>query len=136
MVSRSWCFTWNNYDDDAITLLKRQPFNYLIYGKETAASGTPHLQGTIVLSKPQRLSYFKKTYGKIPHWEICRNLAASINYCKKEHDYIEIDKRKKRGPKKNSYTLKERKEKFAHALLLAFPPPNLTLSEKAIQTEA
>lgn len=110
MVSKSWCFTWNNYDDMAILALTTNPsFSFLAFGKEVGATGTPHLQGVIVFPIAHRLSKLKKVFGKHPHWEPCRNLAASIVYCKKDGDFVEIDRRKKRGPKKKEQPKPERK---------------------------
>lgn len=43
--ARAWIFTVNNYDGHYERKLKRIPAQYLIYGREVGANGTPHLQG-------------------------------------------------------------------------------------------
>lgn len=50
--SRSWCFTLNNYTEDEVVDLSKvgsDPLQcqYFVYGKEVAATGTPHLQGFV-----------------------------------------------------------------------------------------
>lgn len=98
-TSRTWCFTWNNFNPYAELTLQNSNFKLLCYGREVGESGTPHLQGVIVLNSPQRLSWLKQKYGSRPHWEICKNLIASIKYCQKDGDFFFKDNRKKRGPK-------------------------------------
>lgn len=123
MVSKSWCFTWNNYTQADIASLEKSEFSYLIYGKEVAKTGTLHLQGTIVFRTAARISKLKKIYGKVPHWEPCKSLAASINYCKKEGNFKEIDHRKKSGPPKKQ---KDPNVKLlSDAVLSTFPVINL-----------
>jgi len=100
MTSRTWCFTWNNYSADNEMLLQNTNLKYICYGRETASTGTKHLQGVLVLYEPQRMSHLKFLFGNSPHWEVCRSLPASITYCKKENDYYEKDNRKPRGRKK------------------------------------
>lgn len=47
--SRAYCFTWNNYTDESLTILSELDCRYIIYGKEVApGTGTPHLQGYVV----------------------------------------------------------------------------------------
>lgn len=99
MTSRTWCFTWNNYTEDSEMRLQSYNYKLLCYGREIASTGTKHLQGVIVLNIPQRLSHLKSSFGISPHWEVCKNLNASINYCKKDGDYFFFDRRQKRGPK-------------------------------------
>ena len=49
-AGKRWCFTWNNYDVDAMAQLG-QWFDELklewIFGEERGEKGTPHLQGYI-----------------------------------------------------------------------------------------
>lgn len=79
--SRNWSFTLNNYMDAEIKSLCNDDYQY-IFQEEIGESGTPHLQGTIVLKHPQAMSFMKKINGRA-HWEITRNKFASINYCQK-----------------------------------------------------
>lgn len=47
---RRWSFTLNNYIDDEVSTVKANATNYkyLIFGYETAATGTKYLQGFII----------------------------------------------------------------------------------------
>lgn len=99
MTARTWCFTWNNYNSDSEMRLQNFDFKLLCYGRELSSTGTPHLQGVLVLQSPQRMTYLKSQFGSSPHWEVCRSLPASIAYCKKDGDFFFQDRRLKRGPK-------------------------------------
>lgn len=63
-----WVFTWNNYSDEANTILKYFFEGYckeLGYGREVApTTGTPHLQGYFHLSKKLRFDQVKKLLPK------------------------------------------------------------------------
>lgn len=90
--AKHWCFTLNNYqDDDQLTDLP-DCISYIIYGREVSGTGTPHLQGfcsfTTRTSAPSR-----KLFDRRAHWEICRNIPASIKYCKKDGDWVELGER-------------------------------------------
>jgi len=65
-AARRWCFTLNNYTDSEVADIQficGLHFSYLLYGKETAASGTPHLQGYFEFEKQKGLSYCKNIPG-------------------------------------------------------------------------
>lgn len=89
---KNWCFTLNNYTDAHVAQLESlgPRVNYLIYGKEVSATGTPHLQGFVQLQDRKRLNFVKQLIGGNPHCEKARNVPASVIYCKKEGDYTEI----------------------------------------------
>jgi len=88
-LSKRWCFTVNNYDDDDEFLIKAMPTVFLIYGKEVGESGTPHLQGFCTFSNPQRLSAMKKRHPSC-HWEMARGTSAqNIKYCSKDGTVFE-----------------------------------------------
>lgn len=84
--SRNWVFTCNNYtllDVVHVTTLADR-CTYLAYAKETAASGTPHLQGLFLLKSASTLRSLTK---RIPncHLEAMKGtVAQSITYCSKE----------------------------------------------------
>nr|UOF82128.1 rep protein [Cressdnaviricota sp.] len=90
--ARRWCFTWNNYtelDYGSIResrTLERGNVRYLIVGRETAATGTRHLQGYVEFSKPTRLAACKRALGgESIHLEVARGTRDQcIEYCKKE----------------------------------------------------
>ena len=84
--SRNFTFTLNNYKNTE--LVDSIVCDYIVYGKETSSTGTPHLQGTIVF--PNAIS-LKSLIKKLPgaHIEVCQALQSSILYCKKEGDFTE-----------------------------------------------
>ncbi len=59
--SRAYVFTLNNWTPTDLDLLLTAPYTYLVYGKETGDTGTPHLQGYL---------YFKtvKTVKQVTVW--------------------------------------------------------------------
>ncbi len=86
--SRNWAFTFNNHNNENIdTLTQAFSSDPKIYKwrfqEELSKSGTPHLQGTIACRNAVSLNSLKRIDSRI-HWERCRNLAASLNYCKKK----------------------------------------------------
>ena len=89
MESRScnFAFTHNNPDESG-NPEETIKCRYIIYGKETGASGTPHHQGTVCFKSQTALRVAIK---KLPgcHVEICKDLQSSIDYCKKDGDYVE-----------------------------------------------
>lgn len=96
--STRWCFTVNNYtEDDERRLrelgdgLQRSGVRYLVYGREVAASGTPHLQGFIVLDRRLRLRGVRELLGQRGHYEVARGSSDSASdYCKKDQDFSEF----------------------------------------------
>lgn len=84
MRSRSYVFTWNNYPDDYTNRLDTVECQYIVAGRETGESGTPHLQGYV---------YFKtvksptQVHRLLPgcHVEIARgNPQQADEYCRKD----------------------------------------------------
>lgn len=96
MTSRRWCFTYNNYDAAVerliVAFFEHEDVTYGIYGRELApGTGTPHLQGFVVLRRPQRLSFLRNRLGNRGHYE--RTVSSShdaAEYCKKDGDYVEV----------------------------------------------
>jgi hypothetical protein len=60
----------------------------MIFGKETGASGTPHLQGTVCFQSRKRLQQVIATIGQ-SHCSVTRYLSQSIEYCRKDGDVTE-----------------------------------------------
>lgn len=92
MTSSRYCFTLNNYTDDEYVAMDTWPnVVYLIVGKEVAPdTGTPHLQGYVVLKKDQRVSAMKKLNARA-HWEKANGSTEhNFTYCSKDGDYKEI----------------------------------------------
>ncbi|MGL5936514.1 MAG: hypothetical protein ACRCZI_12950 [Cetobacterium sp.] len=90
--AKHWSFTLNNYTPDDVDRLSAPDqsleIDYIIFGKEVGASGTPHLQGTVCFQSRKRLPQVKAIIGNA-HCTITRSLLQSIEYCKKEGDFIE-----------------------------------------------
>lgn len=92
--STRWCFTLNNPTQADIVKVSEygeSTAKYLIYGNETGESGTPHLQGFVILNTTQRLSYVRQQIAPRAHWEIARgNSDQARDYCKKDGDFNEF----------------------------------------------
>lgn len=98
-AAKHWCFTINNpgllgeqeQADRLRVLLNDGTAVYAIYGRETGAAGTPHLQGYISLASKQRLTWLKSNVNARGHFEIRRGTQdQAIAYCKKEGDFVEF----------------------------------------------
>lgn len=77
-----WCFTLNNYTKKDITeISNNSSIDKYIFQEETGTNNTPHLQGYIRFLKKTRP---KKLFNQKIHWEKCRNIKASIEYCRKK----------------------------------------------------
>lgn len=90
-----WCFTLNNYDDEALAVFEavdfRKTVTYFIYGKEVGESGTPHLQGFISFRNRRRLTQVRRLFGGRAHWERAKGTAAqAAGYCRKDGDFFEF----------------------------------------------
>jgi len=83
---RNFAFTHNNYTDT--DLEDGLDCKYIIYGREVGDSGTPHLQGTVVFKTQRSLSAVIKSLPGC-HVEVARDVFASIEYCRKDGDFVE-----------------------------------------------
>jgi len=114
--SRAWVFTWNNYTDDTTDLIDQHFLNdavrYVVYGRETGDSGTPHLQGYIEYeSQRTRQQVAKKLPGA--YVAIRRGTAAqAADYCKKGNEFIEY------GEISDSADDKKAKAKEAYGMIV------------------
>lgn len=109
MNSTRWCFTLNNYTAEQVLSLDTtlQPYKYLLYGKETATTGTPHLQGYIVFTTMKRLSGVAKLLPGT-HWEIAKGSTQdNYAYCTKGSDFAEFGTKPK-SPKEIGLDTKDR----------------------------
>lgn len=89
-----WAFTCNNYTDQDIekfTALYPKTCSYVFFGKEVSPStGTPHLQGFLVLVNKARLSRLKEIC-PTSHWEPCvASALKNKKYCEKSGDVVEV----------------------------------------------
>ena len=93
--ARHWQFTVNNYspaDERILELLATRdetPVTYLIYGKETGSSGTPHLQGHVSYRTQTKFRTVKDELPPGAHIEMVRLLQRHIDYCKKDGSFTE-----------------------------------------------
>lgn len=91
-TAKNYCFTLNNYTDDDERRLagNLEDVQYIIYGREIAETGTRHLQGFVSFKRRKSLQAVKRILGNpTVHCEVARNVNASIEYCKKDGDFIE-----------------------------------------------
>jgi Putative viral replication protein len=94
--ARHWCFTLNNYQAEDLARLETlsTDLDYLIYGKEVASSGTPHLQGFVSFRTRVRRATAIERVGQA-HFTVARKIDEAIEYCKKEGDFTEYGTRPK-----------------------------------------
>ncbi len=89
--NRNWCFTLNNYKENDITQLHVEKENVsckqFCFQEEKGENNIPHLQGVISYKEGKTFNVMKKLLPKA-HWEICRNLKASLSYCSKERTRV------------------------------------------------
>lgn len=99
MVSRSWCFTLNNYTAEEELYIKNEwtkLATLLVFGKEVGKEGTPHLQGTVCFKQTMRLSGVKALCGR-SHWEVTKSMRGSIKYCEKDGDVFQFGVKGQQG---------------------------------------
>jgi hypothetical protein len=91
---KHWCFTLNNFSEEEHKQLtelgSHDNVQYLILGKETGESGTPHIQGFISLKKKKRFNWIKEAIGTRAHIEIAKGSPKqNRDYCSKDGAYEE-----------------------------------------------
>jgi hypothetical protein len=93
-LKKAYCFTLNNYTPEEYTKICKHgqdDANYCIIGKEVGESGTPHLQGYIIFTRPYRFSTIKDRYLSRCHIEVAAGNADSNRaYCSKSGDFVEF----------------------------------------------
>nr|WAE42854.1 MAG: replication associated protein [Cressdnaviricota sp.] len=98
---RNNCFTLNNYtEDDVVRLLGDNHFKYIVFGREIAKTGTPHLQGYFELRKVTKFNTVRGLFlnrasleGRLGSQE------EAVLYCKKgEQTHDEWVRLKAAGP--------------------------------------
>lgn len=92
-AAKRWCFTINNWTASELQAITDSAghFDYLCIGRESGESGTPHLQGYVVLKSKLRLNNVKALpgFGRA-HLEVSRGTPKEASdYCKKENDWEE-----------------------------------------------
>lgn len=89
--ARLWCFTIQLGDDPVeLPSLTNWPDALAICFQEELAPTTNqrHLQGVVRLNRPFSLRMLKDALNGAAHWEICRSLKASLDYCRKDASRI------------------------------------------------
>lgn len=85
---KDWTFTLNNYTDEDLNMFAmwcnpdKPEVNMATISKEVGATGTPHLQGRIILKTAKRFTAMKKLHSKV-HWGWTKMQEDSL-YCMKE----------------------------------------------------
>jgi len=79
---RNWFFTLNNYILEDIELFKSLDCKYVFQEETGEEKGVKHLQGLLMFKHPRTLKGMKEVHPRC-HWEVCRNLNASKEYCSK-----------------------------------------------------
>jgi len=90
--ARHWVFTLNNYTDGDLVSLRALATDctYLVFGRETGESGTPHLQGYVDFGTSKRFAVAKQLIGGTSHIEVKRgSCQQAADYCKKDADFEE-----------------------------------------------
>lgn len=92
--AKHWCFTINNYDGHHESELRelggRQGVQYLVFGRETGDSGTPHLQGYVCFESRRTLRQVRQLV-RGAHLEKAQGTPKQASdYCKKDGDHEEF----------------------------------------------
>ena len=92
---KSWCFTINNWTNVHQTSLRallsdQAQVEYGIFGREVAATGTPHLQGYVRFRSNKRIRTVQRLLPGA-HVSIARGTAQqNRDYCSKDSDFDEF----------------------------------------------
>lgn len=88
--SRAFTFTWNNYSDEDVEYVKQLDCSYVVFGKEKAKTGTPHLQGYVYFLNPREHKAICRLFKDKCHVECARGAPEqNFDYVTKEGDYFE-----------------------------------------------
>lgn len=89
--AKRWCFTLNNYDDEKQQQVRQLAISaeFLVFGREIGATGTPHLQGFIIFKDQLR---FNRVQELLPgcHLSVARTVQQAAEYCRKDGDFEEF----------------------------------------------
>lgn len=87
-AAKTWCFTWNNYDEKSIDFLVEHlaPMapRFVFQeedGRPANPGGTPHLQGVVYFREKLR-PMETKGFPKCIHWEGTRSWKHAVGYCR------------------------------------------------------
>lgn len=100
--AKHWAITLNNWTEaEYERIINQEGASYVIIGKEKGEEGTPHLQGHLYFQGKVSARKVKSIVGERAHVEIARNPASSIEYCRKDGDFVEIGTRPIRKGKRS-----------------------------------
>lgn len=89
-TGKKWVYTLNNYSEEEYKTLQEYDAIWHIIGKEVGKSGTPHLQGHIILEKETRFNTVRKMLFNKAHVERQRGRnEEAAAYCRKDGKYWE-----------------------------------------------
>lgn len=114
---RDFVFTLNNYTEHELETIKSLTdsgkCNYIIFGKEIGANGTPHLQGYIEFPRDRQLTTLKRIPGLTrAHFEGRKGTQEqAISYCKKDGDWVEFGEKKSQGARNDLKEIVDRLKK-------------------------
>lgn len=91
---KNWCFTVNDYSDhDADSLTTPiVGVDYLTFGREIGASGTPHLVGAVCFRSRKRLQQVTSLIGPA-RCAVPKHLTQSVEHCERRRNSIEVGTR-------------------------------------------
>lgn len=106
--SRGWCFTINNYTQSDVEQIDSFSCRYMVYGFETGACGTPHIQGFLYMENDKTLQVMKKKFHPTAHLEPQRGTSVQASdYCKKDGKVVERGVLPRQGRRTDLFTLKD-----------------------------
>lgn len=114
MSFRKWVFTLNNYTEDEVLFISQidtqtSEFKYIFYGKEIApTTGTPHLQGYLLLRKKITFKTLKKIFCNRARLEPMGGEPEDSDiYCSKSGDTYEYGTKPRQGERTDIKKVKE-----------------------------
>lgn len=118
-TARRWCFTLNNYtpeEEAAVAAFAAKPdCVYLCVGREVGESGTPHLQGYVVMRNAIRMTALKVMSRRL-HCEIAvADTTMNRAYCSKDGNVAEFGVPPREGEVLQKYCGELEKERWASA---------------------
>lgn len=93
--AKRWCFTLNNFSPQEYQHIADAygsgTLEYIVAGRETGESGTPHVQGFVCFNSRVSLQHVKSFLGARLHCEVSRGTPQEASdYCKKDGDFLEF----------------------------------------------
>lgn len=94
--AKRWCFTINNFRPSEVLTLRElgrssEICSFLVFGRESGAQGTRHLQGYIIFINRKRLGQVRALVSARGHFEVARGTPIeAATYCRKDGDFEEF----------------------------------------------